>query len=156
MRTPSTVRPGVVLQEYSEREAAALAAQWLEAFGKHRDGVSAKSYLWHVLAAGCHPSVRGADALAQYRLHAAPGYIVLSNSRDHAFTTDLLPESCALQDYYVFPANMAWTMAVTHEDGWNEGPYFARHRDYAALNEANLALLRQRQQLEQARLEGWG
>ena len=61
-------------------------------------------------------------------------------------------------DYCVFPANLAWTMAFTHEDGWL-GPYFARHPDYEALTRQaarqQLAAARKAQQLEWAKKMGY-
>lgn len=57
-------------------------------------------------------------------------------------------------DFYVFPSNLAWTMAFTHEDGWL-GPYFARHRNFTELNKANLEKIRKLHQAEAAHLKGW-
>lgn len=152
--TEFQVQPGSVLRRYSEEEAAGLLAQWLEAFGTSRRGVNTKAYLWHIFSADRYPSASGAEALAQYRQQAAPEYIVLSNDRKLAFATDSLPEKCSLSDYYVFPSNLAWTMAFTHEDGWL-GPYFARHGNFAKLIEANLAKLQKTREAEAARLKGW-
>jgi hypothetical protein len=148
------VEPGRVVRRYSEGETASFLAMWLEAFGKNRHGVNAKAYLWHIFSAGRYPNVSGAEALNQYKLQAAPEYIVLSNDRELAFETDVPPARCSLSDYYIFPANMAWSMAFTHEDGWL-GPYFARHSNFAALNEANISRLRKASEAEAARLKGW-
>lgn len=61
-------------------------------------------------------------------------------------------------DYCVFPANLAWTMAFTHEDGWL-GPYFAKHPDYSKLiaQEAELHSIRQRKnrEIKRAKQNGW-
>jgi hypothetical protein len=81
-------------------------------------------------------------------------YIILSNERDTGYETPVLPQSCHLSNYLVFPPNMAWTMAFTHEDGWL-GPYFACHQDHAALDAANHAALLKARQFAEARSKGW-
>lgn len=148
------LEPGVVLRHYSSDEAATWRAAWLIAYGASRNGVNVKAFLWHVFSAGRYPCQSGAAALAEYRQQSCVEYIVLSNDGKCAFLTDLRPEKVDLQDYYVFPPNLAWCMAMTHEDGWL-GPYFARHTDFERLNQANLAQLRKRQEAELARARGW-
>lgn len=151
---PPLVGPGAILRQYSDEEAAAWLAEWLEAFGKDRHGVNSEAYLWHIFSGGRYPSESGAEALAEYKRHRAPEYVVFSNTRDVVFETNLLPQTCLLSDYYVYPRNLAWTMAFTHEDGWL-GPYFACHRDFAILNEANLKKMQKASEAESAPLKGW-
>ncbi|MEO8389393.1 MAG: DUF4275 family protein [Polaromonas sp.] len=116
--------------------------------------MNAKDYLWHIFSGGRYPSLSGAQAMAAYEKQVAAEYVVLSNDRETAFATNALPQSSSLTDYCVFPVNLAWTMAFTHEDGWL-GPYFARHGNFAALNEFNLGKVRKLRQAEAARLKGW-
>jgi hypothetical protein len=92
--------------------------------------------------------------LQQYKRQVGVEFVVLSNDRKLAFVTELLPESSSLTDYYVFPPNLAWTMAFTHEDGWL-GPYFARHPDFAKLEAENQHKLQKHRQAEAARQKGW-
>jgi len=148
------IEPGHITRRHSEAEADELLTQWLGVFGRNRHGVNSNTFLWHIFSGDKYPNVSGAEALTQYKQQQAPEYVVLSNDRKVAFATDLLPERCSLHDYYVFPRNLAWTMALTHEDGWL-GPFFARHPSYAVLNDANLASLKKAQQAEAARLKGW-
>lgn len=148
------VEPGVILRHCTATEAAELRAAWLAAFGAHRHGVNAKDYLWHIFSAGRYPSVERDEAIAQYRQQRAAEYVVLSNDGRTAFATDRLPSSASLVDYYVFPPNLAWTMAFTHEAGWL-GPYFAKHANFEPLNLANLAQLKKRQAAAAARAKGW-
>ena len=148
------VAPGNVIRQFSEEEAGRLADEWLAVFGKNRHGVNAKAYLWHVFSGSRYPSIAGAAAVEQYRQQTCVEFIVLSNDRDLAFLTELMPESSSLSDYYVFPPNLAWTMAFTHEDGWL-GPYFARHPNYQQLNEANQAKLKKAREMEAAQRRGW-
>lgn len=148
------VQPGNVLREYLPEEATKLSAAWLEAYGANRHGVNAKAYMWHVFSGARYPSVAGDEAIREYLQQRAAKYVVLSNDRRFALDTDLLPEQSSLADYYVFPKNLAWTMAFTHEDGWL-GPYFARHRNFAALDEENRANVEKARQAEVARKRGW-
>lgn len=148
------VWPGPVLRHYSGDQAQELARNWLEAFGGDRQGVNTKAYLWHIFSANRYPHASGEQALAEYRQQQAPEYIVLANDRKFAFASDTLPGPCWLSDCYVFPPNLAWTLALTHEYGWL-GPYFARHKNFASLNEANLAGLRKALEVEAARRKGW-
>mgnify|MGYP001439648782 CR=1 FL=1 len=148
-------QPKRISTQLSEPEVKELVERWLEIFGKDRQGANTKAYLWHVFSSDRYPSVSGTAALNEYRFQKACEYIVLSNDRDDAFTTEVLPEKCSFSDFYVFPPNLAWTMAFTHEDGWL-GPYFARHPDYVRLNQGNLARLQKAQEAAAARAKGWG
>lgn len=141
------------MRRYSADEARALAARWLEAFGGH-GAPNTDNYMWHVLSFQAHPAVSLKEAEAEYLCHDATTFIVLSNDRDAALETDRRPIECNESDFYVFPPNMAWTMAVTHEDGWL-GPYFAKHHDYLALNQQNIDRIQKVQAIERARQKGW-
>ncbi|KQZ28192.1 DUF4275 family protein [Duganella sp. Root1480D1] len=126
------VAPGSVLRQLTKAEASRLAEDWLAVFGKMAQGVNTKAYLWHAFSADCYPAISGDEAVGQYRQQAGVEFVVLSNDRKQAFVTDLLPESSSLSDFYVFPSNLAWTMAFTHEDGWL-GPLL---REASGLREA--------------------
>jgi hypothetical protein len=148
------ISPGTVVRRFTEVETSALAVNWLAVFAKELHGINAEAYLWHVFSAARYPSVTGADAFQQYMQQSGSEFVVLSNDRKQAFLTELLPEGSSLADYYVFPPNLAWTMAFTHEDGWL-GPYFACHPEYKRLNAENQARLQKRREAESARKRGW-
>lgn len=152
--TSPLVDPGAILRSLSEAEAAALVTAWLHAFGQQRQGLNLKAYLWHVFSGGAHASWAGKQALAEYEAMEAPEYLVLSNDRKTAFSTDQRPVKADLSDYLVFPPNLAWTMCFTHEDGWL-GPYFAKHRDFDRLDVANRAQIRKQREAHAARAKGW-
>jgi len=153
-RSELQVLPGDILRQYSEEEVSGLVAQWLAAFGTNRHGVNEKAFMWHIFSGARYPSLSGSAALEQYKQQVATEYIVLSNDRKVAFATNSLPESSSLSDYYVFPSNLAWTMAFTHEDGWL-GPYFARHANFEQLDDANKAKLQKAREAEEAKQMGW-
>lgn len=123
------VEPGQILHHFSQTEAAHLSAQWLSVFGRKRQGINSKAYLWHIFSAGHFPCLAGAAAVRAYQQQRAQEYVVLANDGKTAFSTNLLPSKADFADYYVFPKNFAWTMAFTHEDG-RLGPYFAKHVDF--------------------------
>ena len=102
------------------------------------------------------PGLGGAGGAAGLRLArgGAARYILLPNDGEPAMLTDLRPDNLTGQDVYVFPENMAWTMAFTHEDGLL-GPYFAQHPRYAALQKDNEKGLKKQQDIAFAREQGW-
>lgn len=152
-RSPK-IAPGRIVRELSEQEVKEAVTRWLDCFGANRAGANTKAYLWHVFSSECFPSVSREAALLEYSGQQAVEYVVLSNDRDEGFITDVLPTSSSLSDWLVFPPNLAWTMAFTHEDGWL-GPYFARNPAYSALNAENLLKVRKEREAEQARKKGW-
>jgi hypothetical protein len=148
------IHPGTVVREYDQQQTSALVARWLAAFGKNRQGVNAKAFLWHIFSAGRYPCVSGQQALTEYQQQHEAEYVVLANDRILAFVTDKQPQASALRDFFVFPENLAWTMAFTHEDGWL-GPYFAYHEAFTSLNEANLSKLKKLREKAEAKTKGW-
>jgi len=147
------IEPGAVLRAYSSAESKQLAARWLSTFGGS-GAPDTKSYLWHVFSFQAYPSLSGQEARTEYDLQVAPRFVILSNDRDQAVETDVRPTTCSESDFLIFPPNMAWTMAFTHEDGWL-GPYFAKHSQYSKLNQENIDQIAKAQAIEQARQKGW-
>jgi hypothetical protein len=153
------VVPGASVRHCTEAEAAALTAAWLAAFcpDRERERVNAtgpRGFLWHIFSAGRYPCVEREDARSLYRLQHAAKYMVLLNDARTAVSTDALPLEVPLADYCVFPPNLAWTMAFTHEAGWL-GPYFAKHARFDELSKRNVLLLRKKQAAEAAKAKGW-
>ena len=152
------ISPGKVTHVYSAEETADIDKAWVNLYCKDKQGANIKDYRWHIFSFERYPSLSGDEALAQYKKQKACEYIVLSNDGEPAIETDTLPYESDLRDFLVFPRNMAWTMAFTHEDGWL-GPYFAKHRDYEKLSLENERLLKQKtkKQIEiaKAKQKGW-
>jgi hypothetical protein len=152
------VEPGEILKSFEATEARLWADRWLCAFGQDGLGVNTGAFMWHVFSSNRYPSISAQTALDAYHTHEATAYIVHSNKRDAAVSTVTKPETCDASDYYVFPENLAWTLAMTHENGWL-GPYFAFHKDYERLNQMNVknyqAYLRKQKELAIAHAKGW-
>lgn len=147
--------PGKILDELSSDEAAQYEKLWLKAFagGRKRAG-KLKTYLWHVFSYEEYPYLALEKAEKAYEKQIAPEYIVLCNDSGEAIVTDKLPTKVGYFEYFVFPKNLAWTYAVTHEDGWL-GPYFAKHKDYDLLNEKNKKKIAKLKEIEEAKRKGW-
>ena len=143
-----------ILREYTSIEAADLARDWMEVFGKDRQGITTKSFMWHVFSGSRYPALEGEQARSEYSMQIGCEFVVLSNDRDAAYLSDERTENRPFSDFYVFPPNMAWTMAFTHEEGWL-GPYFAKHPRYAELSLANTARVQKMQEAAYARSQGW-
>ncbi|MBH9577043.1 DUF4275 family protein [Inhella proteolytica] len=143
-----------LIRAYSPAEAAQWAQDWLAVYGKDRQGMNTKDFLWHVFSGGRYPSLSGAEAMSTYRQQTGVEFVVLANDRKQALLLSQPPQGPPWSDCYVFPPNLAWTLAFTHEAGWL-GPYFARHPDFAALNHANQLKLQKRLEAERARAKGW-
>ncbi|MGV3659811.1 MAG: DUF4275 family protein [Prosthecobacter sp.] len=142
------------LREFTVDEVSGLVQQWLDVFGRDRQGVNTKDHMWHIFSGGRYPSLEGEQARVEYLSQICCEFVVLSNGRDAAFLTDTRPEDRPFSDFYVFPPNLAWTMAFTHEEGWL-GPYFAKHPCYSNLSEANVTSVKKREKIAHARAQGW-
>lgn len=146
---------GKVIRVFSIKETRKIEREWLQVYGKNRRGVNAKSYKWHVFSFDRYPALEGERALAEYAKQVPGECIVLPNdNHETAVLTRERPVGGDGRDYYVFPVNMAWTMAFTHEEGWL-GPYFAKHPDYAKLDADNLAKVRKAEEKAAAVKKGW-
>ena len=148
------VEPGGILSHCTDAEAARFGAQWLATYGADRAGVNAKAYPWHIFSAGRYPCTEADRALSDYEREEAVAFVVLSNDLRSAVITSVRPERCTWIDYLVFPPNLAWTFARTHEEGWL-GPYFAKHPRYDTLNAENAAAIRKQREIALARAKGW-
>jgi hypothetical protein len=143
-----------LLREFKKDEIASLVQQWLGVFARYRQGMNTEAYMWHVLSGSRYPALAGEQARVEYLKQVCCEFVVLSNDRDAAFLTDTRPEDRPFSDFYVFPPNLAWTMAFTHEEGWL-GPYFAQHPRYADFNQANILKVKKQAEITRARSRGW-
>jgi Domain of unknown function (DUF4275) len=148
------VEPGKIIKEFSLEETARIEKDWMGVYCKNKQGCNTKAFKWHIFSAGRYPSVGGGKAIEAYTNELAAEFVVLPNDRFNAILTNEKPGKCSLSDYYVFPKNMAWVMAFTHEAGWL-GPYFARHPDYDSLNAQNMALIKKANEKLAAIKKGW-
>lgn len=121
--------------------------QWIGAYAQNVQGAKLNDYLWHTFSFGIYPSVCEREAELLFTQQIATEFVVLSNDRRSALLTDALPTKCNMMDYLVFPTDLAWSVAFTHEDGWF-GHYFAKHPNYEASLERARAQQRKAQVIE--------
>ena len=126
---------------FKDEAASKIAHNWLATFCKHRTSFKGirggKSYLWDEI----HSNNQNADALMEYEKHFASSYyLMLDNFGQHEkeiyVSTQKPTGNEKLRDFHVFPKNLAWSIAFTHEDGYI-GPKFFKHSNYAKLNKEN-------------------
>jgi hypothetical protein len=146
--------PGTITEVLYKKNMWHIQKQWMITFAKHAQGANTKAYKWHTFSAGCYPASEGESARELYRQHSAHEYCIMANNDELVVVTDQMPERIGLSDCYVFPKNMAWCMAFTHEEGWF-GPYFARHPDYEKRNADNQKQIEKEKQIAFARSKGW-
>lgn len=153
-----SLKPESILQTYSKAEAQEWVQRWRGVFAAGAAAPGMAQYLWHTFSWDAYPSVSGEDAERLYSEHRHSEVIVLSNDRKTALRVDTPPVADWVFDFYVFPSDLAWTMAFTHEDGWL-GPYFAKHPDYEAMvdkaKRQRLVADRKAKELERAKQNGW-
>lgn len=147
-----------VLRRFTEQEARQLLGEWKDVYARYAEGANIEAFFWHTFSSGAFPSVCKREAELRYAEQVAAEIVVLSNDRVSALLTDSLPTQCSVSDYLVFPKNLAWSMAFTHEDGWL-GPYFAKHVRYDSLVAENISrsrdMQRKARETERAHREGW-
>lgn len=149
---------GSVLRVCSAAESKNIERRWIQVFGKNHLGLNTRSFKWHLFSGGGYPAEDANQAQRAYDAHLAVTYLVMPNDGGPVLMTDQRPTNLNFEDAYVFPKNLAWTMAFTHEEDWL-GPYFAKHRNYAALERVNFAAVRRQtgkqEQMRIAKERGW-
>jgi hypothetical protein len=82
------------------------------------------------------------QAISEYEKQVAHEYIIMedcfgNDNKELYITKEKPKDNLELEDFHVFPKNMAWSMSFTHEDGWI-GPLFSKHKEYEKLNKKNI------------------
>ena len=126
-----------------------LMAGWDEIFCPYNEekkrAIYFDYYKWHIFCYKVYDCAEGRIAINQYLRRRANAYYVVPEVRrldldkETAFIATKKPPAKFVwlrKDFYVFPENLAWTMAFTHEYK-GCGPYFAKHRDFVTLNKQN-------------------
>jgi hypothetical protein len=105
-------------------DAKLLHDAWWAVFGG-----TAQQFKWHVFSFGHRPSLPRKRALATYLEQEFDELIVFAEGRDmpmvHLYSNQAPDFSGQGLDVYVWPQDLAWTMAFTNEESSGYGPYFA-------------------------------
>lgn len=154
MKQKIHTKPGEIIQILDKNESKEFVSHWMTTYCKNKLGLNTKSYKWHIFCNKGYPSLEGQKALDAYFNQICSEYYIMDNDTEEVFMTDTRPTHCSISDYYVFPKNLAWTMAFTHEDGWI-GPFFATHPNNEKLDIENQEKLEKQKQIEIAKQKGW-
>ncbi len=149
--------PHSAFKVLSQEQTQQINKQWLQTFGKSVGSGGARGYKWQVFEEKLYSAIEGEAAKQLYFQQKAADYIILPNNiaLEQAVIIDQLPDLTDFyEDYCVFPANMAWTMAFTHEVGWID-PFFAKHKDYQKRVAENACLIQKKQEIAAAKGKGW-
>ena len=130
---------GGQLQPIPPPRRRALMHEWRQVYAARLFAATGRwthrGYDWHTFSFGYARAQDREAALAAYRREQADRLIVCpADDRRPAFeVVGGRPPDFAgyLQEITIWPADLGWTMAFTHEDGWF-GPYFCR-REWAEL-----------------------
>ena len=154
MESEITCNPNELIKTFTQSETSEIEKKWMSVFCKNKQGFNTKAFKWHIFSGNGFPSLEADEAQKEYESKNEAKYIVMGNDSELAILLNKKPLSYNYKDYYVFPDNMAWTMAFTHEEGWL-GPYFAYHPNYKILNKENEKLREKERQKEEAKQKGW-
>ncbi len=152
------ISPELIIKECNQDESNEYKLKWKKSFCQNKQGANIKSYLWHIFSAHKYHSVCKKEARNEYQAHKASEYVIMSNEHELAIISSKKPENTGYKDFYVFPINLAWTMAFTHEDDFL-GPFFAKNKHYDVLDSANNRQYelekKKKLEIETARQKGW-
>ena len=143
-----------IIETFNKKNSWEIEAKWMGIYCKNKQGFNTKDYRWHIFSGGGYPSVEAEEAESMYSKHSAESYYVMFNNSSTIELVKEKPADLNYKDVYIFPKNMAWTMAFTHEEGWL-GPYFAKHPNYQTLEKENEAYKLKLQQIAHAKSKGW-
>jgi len=147
-----------VIEELSLEAVDEIMTEWEAVYcqlsAKEKEKISFNNFKWHVFSNDAYKSINGEKAIKIYNTHVSRKFYVIPElnawPKETAFICKSLPSpelATKLKDFYVFPKNLAWSMAFTHENGWL-GPYFAKHKNFEELSEKNI-------QSVEAKNSGW-
>ena len=150
--------PDSVIEELSLEAADEIMTEWEAVYCqlsvKEKEKISFNNFKWHVFSNDAYKSINGEKAIKAYNTHVSRKFYVIPEfnawPKETAFICNRLPPSelaTELKDFYVFPKNLAWSMAFTHEHNWL-GPYFAKSKTYDTLNKKNIESIK-------AKVSGW-
>lgn len=137
------LQPGS-LSIVDEKSAIDIVQKWHELYCpdnlKWAKKKPSKGFRWENITF----SFEGEKAQEEYNSHVARSFYIMAEEfgvKNHIlYESEIKPEINAFDeklDFYVFPKNLAWSMAFTHESGWL-GPYFSKQREYKGLQKRNI------------------
>jgi hypothetical protein len=125
---------GVTFMPVHRSERWRLEQAWREVYARNTHARTGRwqipEFEWHVFSYGDSPHKSGAKAVELYRLESPSEWYAWSQPPNVPLYYCTGGSHLALlplaTDVYVFPPDLSWTMAFTHEYSMNLGPYFSR------------------------------
>jgi hypothetical protein len=116
------------------RERTRLIGAWRERYAAPLHAARGiwklDNYEWHVFSFGYTRALNGMKACHEYEQQSGDTFIVCperSKTPAMRIVGGSLPDfRPAVDDVYVWPEDLNWTMAFTHEESLGLGPYFCR------------------------------
>jgi Domain of unknown function (DUF4275) len=115
-------------------ERRASLQQWREVFAAGLHAATGfwtfRGYEWHIFSYDYAQALNGLPAMEEYLRETPQEFFVIPE--DELFNAfrivgGMLPDlRPVMDDVVVWPANLDWTMAFTHEESIGLGPYFSR------------------------------
>jgi hypothetical protein len=127
---------GGVRQLLSQREAWQLMQDWRQVFAAAYHASSQKwkfgKFEWHIFSYEYVPSIKGDKAIWEYFAQpVVPFYLITDDNEglpSYRLVDICWPDLRSWYlDVYIWPVDLSWTMAFTHESDSGFGPYFARN-----------------------------
>lgn len=127
---------GIRCEKMDLKATRLIRLKWREAFArpvKQRTGSwTYNKFDWHAFSFKFTPALEGARALEAYSTAPLVGFYVLPEGDELGYKCagKNRPDPAKLSriDSYVFPLDVSWTMAFTHEEP-EIGPFFARAKN---------------------------
>ncbi len=123
----------VIEAKLAEQLRDSWRARYRRALERERKEAGRLDYEWHAFSFETYPALSGEAAVDAYRERRRPVIVMTAHARETLVAARCAtaptfeprgPRSPLPPDLLVFPEDLSWTFAMTHEAGWL-GPYFA-------------------------------
>lgn len=112
--------------------------RWREVYARALHGAAGRwkhgQFEWHVFSFKHTRALSGGKALEAYQIEKPGRLVVVPEDQGvpaYDMVVNALPYFTSIYgDVYVWPSDLSWTMAFTHEENDGVGPYFSR-REWA-------------------------
>ncbi|MEW6512278.1 MAG: hypothetical protein AB1428_15110 [Bacteroidota bacterium] len=128
------IEAGNEIAPLTPKERRSIEQSWRRTYGRVRYAKTGKwsdgGFSWHFFSFGESSSRKGTVALELYAREHPPQFIVRPDGwsiRAYRCAGGALPDFMSYDfDVEVFPPDLEWTMAFTHEKSMGLGPYYSR------------------------------
>ncbi len=121
--------------EHNRKESFSIRQAWREIYSMDLKNQTGKwklpDFEWHTFSGGYSKCKNGAKSEEYYRNQVEKNFFVMFEESERLLVLEIvngqLPQLNDLRgnDIYIYPKDMNWTMAFTHEESMGLGPYFS-------------------------------